>query len=353
MPTLNNWLHREYDRLVRQGKSELAECFDAYRQAFFDFDYQTVLGNVPVLHSLSVEYDEPGFRIATDYYRTVLEAYWLGDLAKGLDIAHQSAARARHLWGVNAVLELYVRLNLLHAWLDTDGPGFAPTVLESLDSSSAQLPTDLGLRFTLLQATSLMRLGQGDRAYELMQGVLARPELDWPAPYHHALRADALQHVGRLDDALAEAEAAITGFVEMGYPIEANGMRLQTADLLLQLDRSGDALERIDEALSSAERLPNRAHMGMARGLLGRALACVGDPGGALNALKKALDTLDGLGWLRHEAELSLAGYEVACRASSVGPRQRDQWQADTEARVRRLHSTDLQAAYRRLAQSD
>jgi tetratricopeptide (TPR) repeat protein len=198
-----------------------------------------------------------------------------------------------------------------------------------------------------------MRLGQGNRAYELMQGVLARPELNWPAAYHHALRADALQHVGRLDDALAEAEAAITGFVEMGYPIEANGIRLQTADLLLLLDRPGDALERIDEALSSAERLPNRAHMGMARGLLGRALVCVGDQSEALNALTEALGTLDGLGWLRHEAELSLVRYEVACRASFVGPRQREQWQADTEARVRRLRSVDLLAALRRLAQTD
>lgn len=341
MPTLRRWFEREYIRLEAEEKRALVDRFETFSHAFFEADYQTALNALPDLYRLADALGEPAWHLVAQYYAISAEIYWHGDLTRGLELATEALVRARTMVGLDPVLELYIRETLLYAWLETDGPGYAPDVLSVLDELSPDLlAKDLATRFALLRTYGMAYCGAPDEALALVFSLL--PELsDWPPPFHHALRGEALGRVGRLDEALAEYEQAERGFEELGYVIERNATRLGMGDMLVRTERAEEGLRVLRAALSAAKHGINRATTGVAQGLIGKALAAQGQPGEALDWFTMALETLDGRGWLRTEAEFSLE--RLKALQLTDGHRYATRWQADARQRIGRLRSTDLQ----------
>lgn len=341
MPTLCRWFEQEYDRLYAEDKAELILSFDAFRRAYFDYDYQSVMQAIPDLYRLAAAFDEPVIRLATDYYRMVAEAYWLGDLSTALDLATASAVRARTMLGWGTILETYLDFNLFFIWLDIDGPGYAPDVLAALGADCADLPRDLALRFELLRAYALMQNGDGQDALTLILATL--PELgdDWPQPFRHAMRGDALAGVGRLEEALADYRLAMRGFGSLGHFIEATAIHISIGGTLVRLGNAAQGLKTLHAAYSAATHSLNQAHVGQAQGEAARALADLGHHRAAIEQYSAALDALEGLGWLRLEAELALERLKIVRQAGAN--ELQEQWEADARRRVHRLRSTDLQ----------
>ncbi|HEC21403.1 MAG TPA: tetratricopeptide repeat protein [Chloroflexi bacterium] len=342
MPSLRRWLEREYHRLEVEGKAALVERFEAFNRAFFEADCDATLAALPELYRLADALGEPALRLVARYYAVIVDIYWLGDLAGGLDLATRSLVQAGGLPGANGIPAFFIREMLFYAWLETDGPGWASDVLAALEEIPRHaLPPDLALRHDLLSVSCLAWGGQPDEALARLLALL--PALDWPRPYHHSLRADALAQAGRLEEALADYEAAMRGFERMGYAIDGNAARLGLGDALVKLGRPDEGLEVLRAALARAERLPNRAHIGLAAGLLGQAQARRNALDEADEWLRRALETLDGLGWLRLEARFALDRLDL-CRRAGCNPGA-EAWQAardDAARRVARLRSDDL-----------
>jgi tetratricopeptide (TPR) repeat protein len=341
MPTLYNWFEREYERLETEGKGELVKQFDAFRRAFLDYEYRAALDAIPVLHELTDALGEPGMRLATDYYRMAAETYWLGNLAHGLDIATQSTVRARSVLYAGEVLELYLRIDLLFAWLDTDGPGYAAEVLAAFNEMPGYLPRDLAVRFKILHVYDLMHGGATEEALAMIFAILSELGEDWPRPFHHFMRADALARVGRLEEALADYRTAMQGFNRMGHTIEGVAMQINAGSTLVEMGRVEEGLEALEAAYSAAGRSLNRAHVGMAQGAIGGALTRLECYAEAVEWFTGALGTLDGLGWLRLEAELALERLRVARQWGGAAERW-GAWESDAWRRVGYLRSTDL-----------
>lgn len=349
MPTLRRWFEREYKRLDGKGKSALVDCFEAFNRAFFEGDYVAVLDSIPDLTRLAEALGEPVWQVVVDYYAATASIYWRGDLGRGLDIATRAMAHAERLGAGRSIPALYAREALLYAWLETDGPGYAGNVSAALDEFPPDgLTPDLVARFSLVRAHCLAATGQGEAALPL--ALQSLPALEWPKAYQHNLRASALGWAGRHTEALREYRAAIRGFDELGHSIERNSARLGQAEALLALGRVDEALTALEEALDAAERSINQAHMGCAQGLTGRALLASGDMEGAAAWFGAALETLNGLGWLRTEVEYALA------RARALHGLAGTEAQAaleEAERRARRLRSGDLQREVEELRRSN
>ena len=127
----------------------------------------------------------------------------------------------------------------------------------------------------------------------------------------------------------------------MGFPIAANDSRLTMGIVVLQAGDTEQAMEILRASLSAAERLPNRAQTGLAQGSIGQALIAMDDHADGYAWLNTALETLDGFGWLRLEAEFAL---ERVRTGNEIGGANLDADYADASRRVARLRSTDLRS---------
>jgi len=110
---------------------------------------------------------------------------------------------------------------------------------------------------------------------------------------------------------------------------------------VLQAGDTEQAMEILRASLSAAERLPNRAQTGLAQGSIGQALIAMDDHADGYAWLNTALETLDGFGWLRLEAEFAL---ERVRTGNEIGGANLDADYADASRRVARLRSTDLRS---------
>jgi hypothetical protein len=166
------------------------------------------------------------------------------------------------------------------------------------------LPADLVSRFTMIRACASVTLNP---AYGLAALALVTehlPALDWPDAYRRQMLGAALAWADRTHDALIETEAAAEALRALNCHIEANEARLLAGTLRLRLGDPDGALWTFRDALSSAERSINRAHVGFAQAGTGRSLAALGDDRDAAAWLAAAADTLSGLGWLHAEAQI-------------------------------------------------
>lgn len=345
MPTLRHWFEAEYERLATEGKSALAEAFDAANKAYFDGDAATALQTLPDVRKLAVALDEPLWQVVADYYAASASAAWCGDLAAAREHAIRAVVGAANR--PTAVPALYAREALLYAWLDTDGPGYAPKVIEAAaEITGGALPPDVQARFGLVRAHALAAGGDGQQAAALAAQALAT--LDWPLAYHSSIRASTLAWQERWCDAAAGFRDAMAAFEAAGQIIERTGAQIALADALLEMGEADRALVEAEGALLAAGRSINQAQVGFAQGLIGRVLLATGDWEAAAAWLGVALNSLDGLGWMRSEAALALArlravhslGFEAINRVSVSLETAR----FDAEWRIDRLRSEDLAA---------
>lgn len=350
MPTLRRWIEQEYHTLTANGKTALVDAFEAFTRAYFDSDYAGVIANLPGLYELADALREPTWRLLTQYYEINAEIYWFGNLKRGLELATRSVVQAHDLLEAKAAPIYYIQEILLYAWLETDGPGYADDVLQAIDESvSTGLSADIGRRYKLLQSRCLAQGGAAKEAATLILSLL--PDLDWPPGYIHSLRADALVLNERLPEALTSYRAALSDFEARGDQLEANGTRLSLGETLIQADRPDEGLTLGQKAHQAAQRLPNRLHRALAGKLIGRALAEMGDYGEAQAWYANAMDEIEGLGWSRTEATLSLEYVSLLKRAEV--DRQSTEWKVGV-LNARRLcdalRSDDLGEELNRLA---
>lgn len=313
MPTLSRWFTEEQERLACEGKSALADTFDILRAATFEPDIAGVLAGLPRLDRLAAALGEPAWQRVADYYTIFVDIHWQGLLARGLDRATGALVLAQGDRRARRVLALYLRESLLDAWLLTDGPARAADVLDALDElAHAALPADLRARFDLQRAAALVELDPAYAPTARRLALSALPAMEWPEAYLQMVHATTLAWVGRFDDAIAEASAAVEGLAALGCHIEAAGAQITLADWLLQTGEAPAAWTTYREALSAAQRSINRAHVGFAQAGLGRTLVALGDPAAAIDWLDASLDSLDGLGWLRAERDIADARRSLA-----------------------------------------
>jgi tetratricopeptide (TPR) repeat protein len=351
VPTLRRWIEREYKRLDAAGKTSLVEQFETFNQGYFEADYHTVLSLLPDLYKLADRHREPVWRLVATYYHIPAVIHWLGNLQRGLELVTGATVQAHRLLGDHSVLAIYIREMLLYAWLDTDGPGYAVDVLAAVaEIEQMELERDLARRFDLVRAQCLSAMGQGEEAFETITALL--PDLNWPPPYHHSLRAGALAGINRLEEALSEYRKAHRGFQAINHAIECNEARLGIGETLLRLGRTQEGLGELRAALSNAQHGLNRAHIGRAQALIGRGLAQQGQYGKAVGWFAAGLEMLNELGWWRTEAEFAVERLK-AMQDMGFAPNT-ETWidgYHDAARRVERLPSTDLSESLAELEQ--
>lgn len=344
MPTLNRWFTKQYARLNDEGKAALAENFETMREAFFREDVPQVQGSIPYLYQLTQHYDEPEWRLATDYYAILYEMVWRGDLARGLDLATQAALRLHRTMSADAPLGWYLQMVLFDAWLSMDGRGYAPDILRAVDAIDGHgLPDEITARLAIVRACAEVQLEpeSGASSLQAILGIL--PMLTcWEEAYCLRVRGMGLMWAGRAEEASRDFEHATSEFERMGFPIAANDSRLSMGDALLHAGYIDQSLDVLYSALSAAERLPNRAQLGMTQGTIGKALIGHGQHEAGADWIGAALNTLDGLGWHSTEADLALA--RVHATYTMGLPTFVDDF-ADAARRAERLRSTDVRIA--------
>jgi tetratricopeptide (TPR) repeat protein len=342
MPTLRRWIEQGYHTLAANGKLALVDAFDTFTRAFFDSDYAGVMADLPGLYRLADALHEPVWRLLTQYYEINAEIYWFGNLKRGLELATEAVVQAHDLLEPKAAPTFYLQEILLYAWLETDGPGYADDVLQAAGEAILAGPdADITRRYRLVQARGLAQNGSVEEAATLILSLL--PELDWPPAHVHSLRADALALNDRLPEAIDSYRAALSGFEAAGDRLEANSARLGLGETLIQADRPDDGLSLAQTAHQAASRLPNRLHRGLAARLIGRALAEKGRCVEAQEWAEKAINEIEGLGWLRTEAALALE-YVTILRQAGIDE-QSARWEASVQNARRhagRLRSGDL-----------
>jgi hypothetical protein len=343
MPTLNRWFTAEYHRLSAEGKDPLVEAFETLRSAFFSEEVAIVHTTLPRVYELTNLFHEPLWRLAADYYAILMEMIWHGNLAKGLDLATQAVIHAAQLRPGEA-LDWYLREVLLDAWLSTDGPGYAADVLAALDEIELEgQPVDMQARLIILRAFAVTQADPacGHEALQMVMSVL--PTLTcWETAYCLRVRAMGLIWANRPAEAVRDYEGAVAEFEGMGHAIAANDSRLSLGDALIRAGRPEDGIDVLRAALSAAEHLPNRAQIGMAQGGTGMALIMLDQPEIACEWLGAALTTLEGLGWLRSEAEYALARARLSGAAGYASEPDDRQYARQC---IEKLRSTDLRLA--------
>jgi hypothetical protein len=102
-------------------------------------------------------------------------------------------------------------------------------------------------------------------------------------------------------------------------------------------------MEAAENVLLQAGDLPNQAHIGIGLGLLGASLIHQDMRNEGLGCLTVSLETLEGLGWLRTEAEIALQRLTICQEKEKTTPGQICEGTiADAERLVYRLRSDDL-----------
>jgi tetratricopeptide (TPR) repeat protein len=236
---------------------------------------------------------------------------------------------------------------LLYAWLDTDGPGYAPKVIAAINEiDQPGLTPDVQARFRLIRAHALATQGDGRQAASLALEALIT--LDWPPAYHNSVRAGALAWQRRWDEAADSYEKAMEAFEISGQPIERTGAQIALADTLLEIGDTDRALAEAEGALLAAGCSINQAHVAFAESLIGRALLATGDWEAGTAWLGVALNSLEGLGWMRSEAVLALtrlkAVHNLGTEAINRLGISLEKARFDAEWHTDRLRSEDLAA---------
>ncbi len=340
MPTLRRWFDEEGERLIASGKVELLDAFDGLRDATFGGDAATALRIVEDVRTLAEALDEPAWAVVADYYAATAARDWLGDLRRALRLATRAVAQAGKLGIIRRAPGLYAQETMLSAWLATDAPGYSGQVKRAA-GELGPTPPDVTARFDLLRAACLALEGDGDRARAM--ALAALPALEWPEAFEAGVRAATLGWADRWEDAAAAYDTAAARFDVLGMPVEANEARLAAAEAWLAAGWPGDALAVVDGSRRAFERGVNRQHRARCAGIEGQALLALGEHYEAAGRLADALDGLEGLGWLRLEAELSL-GHLRALRELD-GRTRMQVWEAATgaaRARIEALRSRDL-----------
>jgi len=352
MPTMHRWIDHEYKRLRAEGKGALVDLFEPFRKAYFSSNYEVVLQTLPDLYNIADMFREQNWWAVISYYEASIAINWQGDLARGLDLAMRALIHTHTGNRSSTVPMLYTREMVLGAWLNVDGRGYAADVLANLDEIAiSTLPTDIAVRMKLIKARALAELDDVPEAVATQLEAL--PDLDWPEPYHIMLKAQTLTWQQRHAESLVLYNNARRIFGEFGMRIESNDMRISAGATLTELNRIDEALEVLEEAMMATEQTVNRAQMGIALGLLGEAFLKNGQANEAAGCCSTALDLLDGLGWLRTEAEYALTYLDAL---EHKGKRSGDTWvQAfeDAQRRVYSLRSTDLHHRLDRLISSE
>lgn len=335
MVTLYDWIQHDYERLRRDGKSDFADQFEAFRVQFFASDYRGALQVADDLAIAARLLNEHRWLGVVKYYQAAAEFYWRGNLAAGLDAITEALMlfqRSRQTPS-HYILELAMDL-----WLATDAPGYALHILDALKEMSARtLAEDLTTRFSLIKARAMASLGETRSASDLVLSIL--PQLDWPEAYIHALRADVLLWQNRYSEALEQLHEADRSFRDGGMAIEAAGIRLSTVEAYTAQEKFDVALGTIESVLQDVKNSVNRSHTGFAYGHLGNIFRRMGEAERAIEANKKGLTQLAGLGWLRHEALIAME----LLYATSDTDGDVDRALQSAEQYVYRLPSTDLQ----------
>jgi tetratricopeptide (TPR) repeat protein len=345
MPTLRRWFEAEYERLAADGKSALVDAFKAANSAYFQNDSATALQTLPDIRKLAATLGEPMWQVVADYYTASANATWCGDLAAAREHAIRAVVRAAGQG--NAVPALYAREVLFYAWLDTDGPGYASKVIAAIDEiDQPGLTPDVRARFRLVRAHALAAQGDGRQAASLALEALTT--LNWPPAYRSSIRAGALAWQRRWDEAADSYKKAMEAFETAGQPIERTGAQIALADTLLEMGDADRALAEAEGALLAAGRSINQAHVAFAESLIGRTLLATGDWEAGAAWLGVALNSLEGLGWMRSEAMLALARlravHSLGVEAMSRLGISLEKARFDAEWHTDRLRSEDLAA---------
>ncbi|MBN1309804.1 MAG: hypothetical protein JXB30_00200 [Anaerolineae bacterium] len=344
MPLLGRWFEQEYARLRSEGKAALVDRFEPLLDYVAAGQGLAAMSSMPDLYALADALGEPIWRVVVDYYAGTGEVSWRGNLTTGLDLITYAELMANRLVGAGHVLEIHLREALLYAWLNVDGPGYVPDILTAIDEMAiGEMGAALAIRFELLRAYTTACNGDLQAACEQMLRVLSR--MDWPAPYQYRHQGCVLVWMNRLDEAAECYRLAVLGYEEQGMTIDANSARLDLGETLLALDEVEEGLNVLQAALSAAEHSPNVYQVAKAQALIGRGLASQGEPEMGVQWLSQALGTLDGLGWLRSEAELALE--HLGLLALMDVKHSSSEWQqarAGVEKQLGKLRSKDLGA---------
>ncbi|MFI6317781.1 BTAD domain-containing putative transcriptional regulator [Nonomuraea sp. NPDC050556] len=109
-------------------------------------------------------------------------------------------------------------------------------------------------------------------------------------------RGDRLLDLGRHVQAMAELEAAFTGFRQAGNHRLACSTRQRLAEVLLALGRPAEAVRHAELAYAQVREMDLSLHSGRLATVLGQALAALGQHDRARTCWQEALDTLTPLG---------------------------------------------------------
>ena len=343
MPSLRRWIETDSQRLRQAGKSALVERFEQFNRDYFDSNYGAVISAYSDLYQLAERHKEPLWGLLTQYYEATSSIYWRGNLARGLDIATQLIIDGKKFRTRVAVPMVYFQEILLYAWLETDGPGYAQQVLDVVTTTLSTLKqSDLIGRYQLLQAQCLVTLQDQQTAYDLYLSASSLL-LDWPTPYHQGIKATALMAVDKLDEALPLFKSALLGYGELGLLFECSETRLRMAEIYLKRKQFEQAILLAEDVLNQANGIiHNQAHIGFGLHLMGQALVRQGLIAEGTGCFAIALETLDGLGWLRTEAEIGLALLKHRDKSGQPDNFTRADMLEDVRHRVYRLRSDDL-----------
>lgn len=335
MPTLYDWIQYEYELLAANGKQSFADSFEDFRQHFFAGHYEIALNAVYDLRQGADALGETNWLGVIDYFEAASELYWRGNLAAALDritnglLTFQGKEHAPAWYTMELAFDI---------WLAMDALGYAPKVLQSMRQVRVRsLPDDLQARFDLVKAKSLAALGDVKPASEI---VLSRLDvLPWPEAYLSSLRGEVLIWQRRYPEALEQLQLAVKQFTDLGMPLEACGIQLLVAQVYHEQGRYDRALAESEQVLKAAEGGVNRSQSAFTLGQMGKTHRKMAQNEQAVATSKAALSRLEGLGWLRHEADYAMTSLYASV---DVGGDWANEYR-QAERCVYRLLSTDLQ----------
>jgi len=138
-------------------------------------------------------------------------------------------------------------------------------------------------------AEAVAALEHGQRMSDGAEGFDVLPEI-------RALRAQALQAVGRLDEAERDARAALEAIDGTGFDLPVPDALGSLALVALDRGRTDDAASLATEALAAAERLGDVNEVARAHEILGRAAIAAGDDERARRHLRDSVRILRRMG---------------------------------------------------------
>jgi tetratricopeptide (TPR) repeat protein len=178
---------------------------------------------------------------------------------------------------------------------------------------------NLGL-FELFRSGATAAVPHLRAALELFRGLGdATFELNFLINY-----AFAIGELGRMSEAVALLEEALSKSTQVGDRFRHATARLNIGCLLLEESRAAEAVEHLEAAVPIGRRFGSRILEACARGELGRAYLALGVPEKAQAHLREAIATLSEVSrWhmLRFSAHLAARPGRFGSRAPGAGPR--------------------------------